>query len=533
MSRCSIILLLLIVTTIVSGCGTKKPAAPPVVQQPTAVIPKNAPDAKRVHETVASPMAKTTEVVAESLPDPERILLLAQGGPLLIDVSLTIDGRPYEKGLAALIDRVLKAGDTDDDGRCTWLEWSENEKFLQGELAKLNPVRKWQVHNWVERYDKDKDGRIQRTEAASWLGRDGGRSAVALRLRSSRAYFAIASDNSRLWQLLDVNADGQLAGSELENASQRLMLLDTNDDRTIDSPELATLAEQLRAQGMQRRSFASQTPRQAAIHLEGRADASRMDYVLTDLYAPRQQLGPDSFPARPELFTSLDGDGDQWLTSSELERLLEIDPHLKLSIDFASDTDGGPGTTTLTLLDHESEIERIRQTATNRATLLTTDTRLSFTAVDLSGKQPDDQVVVQHLLSLMIHDQGDQLFQELDTNANGRLGEREISVAADRLRECDANGDRQLSGDELRYSMTVAFLRAESPGEQSFYVPSFQSPPLPDATTPAWFRHSDFNNDGDVSQSEFVGSRSQFSTFDTNQDEFIDGNEASARDSSN
>jgi hypothetical protein len=45
---------------------------------------------------------------------------------------------------------------------------------------------------------------------------------------------------------------------------------------------------------------------------------------------------------------------------------------------------------------------------------------------------------------------------------------------------------------------------------------------------PAWFRHADFNSDGDISRREFLGSAEQFSKLDANRDGFIDPQEASA-----
>jgi hypothetical protein len=55
------------------------------------------------------------------LEDPiERfLLLLLPGGPLVVQVALTVDGKPFRKGREALIDELLAAADTDKDGKAT------------------------------------------------------------------------------------------------------------------------------------------------------------------------------------------------------------------------------------------------------------------------------------------------------------------------------------------------------------------------------------------------------------------------------
>lgn len=526
MARYTSIILMLIGPAMVIGCASEEPILPAVDKQPAAPVEGSLSAKEPVRETLESANTEMGGVTVDQPRDPERILLFARGGPLLLDVWLTIDGRPHDEGLASLIERVLSAGDTDGDGRPTWSEWRTNQEFLQGELANLTPDQNRRVRVWIERFDENDDDQIQRTEAASWLGRDSGRSAAALILRSSRSYLSMASMTSRLWQLLDADGNGQLSADEIDLAPRRLLSLDTDNDRIIESPELASLRDLLDAQSAQRMTFPLRPTLHAAIHLENRSEADRLDYLLGNLYAPRQQLGPASFPDRARLFAALDDDGNQLLDVEELASLLEIEPHVKVSIDFASDAETGEAAAKLQVLEHARETGHVIQSTTNRVALVTSDTRLIISAHDLSGSQGVGQVVQRNQIRLMVHDRGDGLMEELDANADGRLGEREIASAADRMWDLDADGDRQLAGDELLYSMTVAFLRSESAGEQSFYVPRFVSAPVQEAATPPWFRHADFNSDGDVSRHEFVGSPAQFSVLDANQDGYISGDEA-------
>ena len=64
-------------------------------------------------------------------------------------------------------------------------------------------------------------------------------------------------------------------------------------------------------------------------------------------------------------------------------------------------------------------------------------------------------------IRMVVHDESNALFDALDANADGRLGEREIATAAAQVARGDANGDGALTGDEAPYEMIVAFVRGE------------------------------------------------------------------------
>jgi Ca2+-binding EF-hand superfamily protein len=212
------------------------------------------------------------------------------------------------------------------------------------------------------------------------------------------------------------------------------------------------------------------------------------------------------------------------LDQEELAKLLTVKPHLKLSIDFSRGDTPDKNKTTLTMVDHIPAIEVIAQPASDRVALSLGATRLSISAHNLTAGQDPAQAAMGSQLKLMVHDQSDPLVEVLDANADGRLGEREIASGAKRLLDFDANKNGQVDTNELPYSMVVAFLRGEQPGEQSFYRPQ-SARLLPAADAPSWFSHADFNGDGDVSRREFLGSGEQFSKLDSNGDGFISAGE--------
>nr|WP_261360604.1 hypothetical protein [Aeoliella straminimaris] len=130
----------------------------------------------------------------------------------------------------------------------------------------------------------------------------------------------------------------------------------------------------------------------------------------------------------------------------------------------------------------------------------------------------------------MVHDQCDVLYESLDANSDGRLGEREVTTASERLKACDLDGDGLLSAAELPQVRIVALLRGEDPSTVNFYVPDAAPTSGSTSDAPRWFAAADFNNDGDLSRREFLGPPEAFDQLDLNGDGFMDAEEARAAD---
>jgi Ca2+-binding EF-hand superfamily protein len=508
--------------------ATKPAEAAPVIQQKNEDQPvKSAtPEIESSLANTAKSDSKTSgDKKSEDKPRELRVAILTPGGPLIADVTLTIDGHPQHEAFDELVKGVLAAADTDKDKRATWKELSDNKEYLKTQPGGDRPAPPRQLKMWTDEYDRNKDGQIQPDEAASWLGRDAGVKASPFSVRSSRSYFSVPSAASRVWKLVDADDDGHLSAAELQSGSDTLFSLDDNADGVVTSEEVTSLREQLRLDSDQATIVDRAANPFAALYLEPDFDHDRLQYLLNDLYAPRQDLHPSSFPALAKEFELLDENSDGDLDQDELAKLLTTKPHLKLSIDFSRGDTPDKNKATLTIVDHIPAIELIAQPAADRIAVSLGATRLSFSAHDLLLGQDPAQAAVASQLKLMVHDQSDPLVEMLDSNADGRLGEREIATSAQRLMNFDANKNGQIDTNELPYSMVVAFLRGEQPGEQSFYRPQ-SARLLSTSDARSWFSHADFNGDGDVSRREFLGSSEQFSKLDSNADGFISAGEA-------
>jgi hypothetical protein len=543
-------LLLSVATICITGCSKKSPA-PPSPQKPqapgTEKVEPAAPTKAENSTTAAAGESVANNPRVEKPPEeppkkvevpPERFAILTPGGPLLVDVSLSLDGQSPSDLFAARVQQVLNAADTDHDRRSTWAELAANEEFLKAERVTNPATVKGRTKTWTERYDVNRDKLIQPEEASSWLGRDSGRSVTVLALRSRRAYYSSPSLGSRVWQLLDVDNDGRLTAAEIAAAPERFLLYDANDDRVITTAELAPLREQLNDPGRPSTSPGRKEDRYAALHLKPPVNWSRIEYLLADLYAPRQALSASSFPDLPQLFEQLDGNADGRIQQEELGNLLTIKPHVHVAASFLKLPEipiaainsfiRELATSRIDVLAHDPVVTNIIHPSGTRLVFSLGNTRLTISANDLATPAGPGMYVERSALRVMVHDDFDAVFEQLDANSDGRLGEREVSDSAARLLMRDKNGDGEISGAELPAAMIVAVLRSESTNEQSFYVPPSDYAARASGSAPPWFAQADFNGDGDVSRREFLGSTEQFAQLDANKDGFISADEAGA-----
>ena len=136
-------------------------------------------------------------------------------------------------------------------------------------------------------------------------------------------------------------------------------------------------------------------------------------------------------------------------------------------------------------------------------------------------------------LSLTPAIQTPTLFELLDENRDGRLGVRELRTAWERLIVLEPDKTDVVTRDAIlpaislrlsrsidRFTLTQAQYADQDPNQQ-VRIPK---------KGPLWFRKMDRNADGDVSRSEFLGTRAEFDAIDTDHDALISLEEAEAYD---
>jgi len=287
---------ILVVGFLTVGCSGPVPAPVPA-QKPVAkeATPAEVEPAPAEEVVLASVELEAEPIPPEPAPAPpaERLVVFTPDGPMVLDAWITVDGEP--RGLASelAIDLALAAADMDGDGWPTWEELAVNTAFFAG------PVGSAIAPPNADELDADRDGRVDRNEARSWLT---GGVGDALAVKSSRSY-AIDPRRSPLWRALDADESGALSEEEVAGASERLGRRDANDDLIIDQAELLSLADLIaaRERGMMASPDDSyRGEHHAALAIAGPDDCERFGYTATLLYGRGRWLAASGFGIIPK-----------------------------------------------------------------------------------------------------------------------------------------------------------------------------------------------------------------------------------------
>ena len=469
----------------------------------------------------------------------ERFLLLISGGPLIVDLILSVEGESHGIALQRFVDEELAASDINRDGQTTWKEIANSTRYQYGQF-RYNPVPE------MRRYDGNGDGLVHPGELLQFLTRGVGptRSFV---LRSSNRYRF--DSQSTVLQVLDDDQNGAIAQEEMEQVTARLASFDVDDDETLTVSDFK--GDYVRPSLM----MSTRRPDQAdmAVRISERTDWGYTRYSLAELYGDGSQLTTEDFSLSPDAFAALDEDQDGKISTEEIKGIQEMPPHLVLKASFGEVRRSGGTPRTQLQLESLSEclqssdamvVEHARrmslalpgaqvQFLVNEDPMLY-NTTIAKVDVDDDGKITEYEIgsfldrqrpVVRGLVRTWVSGHEDSLFAALDVDADGVLGARELHESPERLKSLDQDGDGQLQSHEIPDSMVVAFLRGHPLQDDQMFVhaPSDSSAPR---SNPPWFAAMDTNQDGEISLREFLGTPDQFQRLDRDTDGFIAPTEA-------
>jgi Ca2+-binding EF-hand superfamily protein len=285
-----------------------------------------------VDGTAAKADAKTQ---ADALPQPaagvERFVLLTQRTPLVVEVELRIGGKSHSEALASLVEEVIKAADSDGDGRPTWKELTESKRFIYGQFGNVMMSDDNQKKQVVDMYDANKNGVVDRAEVPRFVTRNAGKSR-AFSVRGTADLREIGPRETPLWQLLQGDDDlSSLSPQELATAAGRLRSRDTDDDDVLLPGDLV---DNLALMPGEMPTRNRRTGPRAAELLGEFADWNMIAVYLEEQYALGGRLSPSSFPLLPQLFGRLDGDGNGRIVAKEFKNLDQVPAHMRLAVDF-------------------------------------------------------------------------------------------------------------------------------------------------------------------------------------------------------
>ena len=392
---------------------------------------------------------------------------------------------------------------------------------------------------------------------------------------------------------LDADSDRLLSAAEVDAAAERLAELDQDDNQVISLDELGGAVAEGELVAVETAAPSNRVRTGLAAFRRGdEARAARDIIALVNSARGSSARGAIRLAeARwtDERAARLDADGDGRLDSKELEAYLRgpADGALRVRLGEAAGkpvlefkartdddkTESRPGVGVLTiasgggqLIVHAldsgpgpaAETFDSRLKAALAAADLDGDKRLSaeeqagstlaraarFMDRDRDGQLDEEeslryaadvalprQAAVAERVTLILAPRRVGLFQLLDANQDGRLGMREVRVAADILRSADGDGDGKLKPGESPAVFRLAVARGAT---AMFGKSEDQLPPQTDENEPfsyaspgpPWFRKMDRNRDGDVTPREFLGSLDRFDELDQDGDGLLSGQEA-------
>jgi Ca2+-binding EF-hand superfamily protein len=557
--------------------------APPVAETPAVVSEDTGetPAAEAVAPAAPEPPPSEPEVV----PHVERFLLMAQGGPLLVEATLSIDGRPLRDAMAHLVDALVKDADTNGDGSPTWEEVINSPDFKSGRYGNVEANSETETARMVRLYDVNKNGVVDREEVPRFLTRNAGGSRP-FSLSSSNEYRGYNQFDSPTIHLLDSNGDGRLDAEEVASAAVRLRSRDADTDDILLPADLAEASLDMTPGQMPNRRRAAPD---AGYALDGQTQWDALLDELSELYAYGGNLEASSFPGRPGLFEKLDENADGEVDRDELRRLAEIEPHIKLDVQFGdwalaerpepeapAENRRGPRLQLVSLAEELNvDVSSIAE-ADARIALRLADSELVFFANDAAGADygaqaqaqinmydanSDGYLVEEELpnglpgiatsFEALDGDDDDKLYlDELTEYLRQRAGAALTQIrarAADQadalFTALDADNDGRLETRELdRAPELLLALDADGDGiVASSELPGamaigfvrgdpqqgdslFVLPSSPGEISegaPAWFRQMDFNGDGEIAAREFLGDLDQFASLDADGDGYL------------
>jgi Ca2+-binding EF-hand superfamily protein len=511
----------------------------------------------------------------------QDLVFLSETRPLLVRLHIQIDGKPFSLAWDRYMEDLFDYLDRDGDGIL-----SKEEGERAPAAANFQTFSAMVPRAEFRELDTEPvDGTVTVEKLAAYYRRMGV-GPLALVTRTAQAVSSSALTDA-LFQHFDKNKDGKLSKEELCAAPKILARLDVDDDEMVSPEELLPSLSLPRLAGRSKPTgFVSST----IFFPDGGEASARLAAELLARYDrdKNDKLSRAEIEIANNAFEQLDSNHDGELDAAELAKYFQLPPDFEIALHFRANPAGvwsvkalhGLGANenqhrvlletvhgfVITLRDAQIDVrggpedtqpqfqaERFCQVVRGQFQIADSNERgyverswalreldLLQQIFPLADRDGDGKLTKKELEAylelqlrateartvLNISEYGRGLFEILDANRDGFLGQRELRTAWACLARWDRNGDAKIAREEipLQFQLTISRVQGRlGQSSGSSFTSSLRGSPT---RGPLWFRKMDRNGDGDVSPREFLGTPEDFRRLDLDGDGLIDAQEA-------
>lgn len=498
----------------------------------------------------------------------ERLVVLARGGPRIIDVHVNVAGRDLMTGFTDAAATLSSELGIDWNSPVTWDSILEKPLIQSGWLGNLVPTAE-QREQLLGLYDNNGDRLVDSMEFRAFLtrGLSRNRQLRLVHVRATESGLRSAS----VWGPIDQNEDGELSETELSQIAKSLLQYDFDGDRILTRQEFQSSNESAAEQGNMARPVGMLES--TAVHL---VDSNKFapvaqsifeEYTFTEAI-PRDALSNWSDDRFGLLADTITGDvpkrnlsklasippdatfrlsfADPMLADSSEFANVELDPSSNLRWSSAESlvTTGrlsGPGliATVGTRDDHSADVRRsfidllaAAEGNPQIRTQLTSQLELKAGAFDLLDEIEEKASEKAWMWVSSPRDWHFSVqwnvierawYEIVDSNADGRISHVEMDGFGALAKSWDRDADGAIQASEMPLAINLLVARLDNRGMiRSAGGSIVQKRGAIAPSAPAWFVGMDYNLDGGITRTEFLGEDLDFERLDKNRDGILD-----------